>query len=117
MPLPIFNNKPGRTAWIGVAGAAVTANATTITALASPGETVTGAYITQVICTGAVTIARGSNTVFQSATGGIHVNFKAAGMNLPNYPDADIVVTTGAAATTCYIELQKKSKLTSNEYG
>lgn len=107
MAFRILNNKLGRNVTV-VVDINTSADVITLASLALPGETVTGATITQFMGSGACNVKRGANTVIALNTGALHVNLKANEIPITLDATATIVVTT-AATGSMILELQKQS--------
>lgn len=112
MTIRVTSNKPGTSAQLhaDASGSIVVAGNSTVSAIATSGEILTGAAITQIFYgsdAGHIKISRGANTI-AILTGTGHVDYAAAGMSTNINQTANVDITlVDTANGYVLIELQK----------
>ena len=112
MPLVYTQNKGGKAVIRDTANATyVVAGNSAASNVASAGETVVGASISQIWWTGDWTVKRGANTVLVLKDSGSW-DLNGSGINLGEFPAANLVVEA-ANTGTIIVELSKNSNFVS----
>lgn len=112
MPVVYTQNKGGKAVIRDTANATYTiAGAAGVSNVASSGETIVGASISQIWWTGDWTVKRGSNTVLVLKDSGSW-DLNGSGINLGEFPAATLVVEA-ANTGSIIVELSKNSNFVS----
>jgi hypothetical protein len=123
MPVTVISNKPRTSAVLHVTAPTISINITgnsTVSAIASNNEVLTGAFITQAawgVQTGAIIIRRGANTVAVYDSTGQH-EYAGCGMPIKTHElAANLTVEfTGSSNGFIVFELQKLGTFAASEY-
>lgn len=114
--MPVSVNTPRRVVLRDVANATyVVVGNTSASNVAAPGETISGAYLSQVHWStdALVTIKRGANTIL-NLNGNGSLNLRALGYSISEFSNASIVISTATANATVIVEIVKEH---ANGYG
>ncbi len=112
MPLVYTQNKGGKAVVRNTANQTyVVAGNSAVSNIASSGETIVGASLSQIWWTGDWTVKRGSNTVLVLKDSGSW-DLNGSGINLNEFPDATLVLEA-ANTGTIIVELSKNSDFVS----